>query len=158
MKISRPIIIVLILVAFKGNAQDPVQWSFDTASITLEEVSLNFSADIEPGWKLYAPSEDGDAPVTPLSITLNTSPDYKVMEELEEQTTPVQAFDPFFGMEISWYEGTARLSQKIKLRHPRATISGKVVYMACNDRMCLPPRTEVFTLNVRNANWEKKKN
>lgn len=157
MKNSKPVILILILVAFIGNAQEPVQWSFDTTTKN-GEVILQAKAVIEPGWKLYAPSASNDVPVTPLSVSITPSADYETLGDWEEQTTPVLAFDPFFGMEISWHEDTARLSQKVKLRHPRTTITGEVVYMACNDRMCLPPRTEVFTLNVRNANLGKEKN
>lgn len=50
-------------------------------------------------------------------------------------------------MEISWHEKQAVFKKRIKFSQP-VTITGSVEFMVCNDRKCLPPTEEEFSVSV----------
>lgn len=53
--------------------------------------------------------------------------------------------DPIFEMEVKFFEGTAKFSQKVKLTGGNYLITGYLEYGACNDQNCLPPTSVDFS-------------
>ena len=53
--------------------------------------------------------------------------------------------DPIFEMEVKFFEGTAKFSQKVKLTGGDYLITGYLEFGACNDQNCLPPTSIDFS-------------
>ncbi|CDA71008.1 cytochrome C biogenesis protein transmembrane region [Phocaeicola coprocola CAG:162] len=53
--------------------------------------------------------------------------------------------DPIFEMEVKFFEGTAKFSQKVKLTGGDYLITGYLEFGACNDQNCLPPTSVDFS-------------
>lgn len=49
-------------------------------------------------------------------------------------------------MEVKFFEGTAKFSQKVKLTGGNYLITGYLEYGACNDQNCLPPTSVDFLI------------
>ena len=60
-----------------------------------------------------------------------------------------KSFDKNFNSVLKFYTNKVDFVQKVKVKSSVATVvKGKVNFMVCNDRQCLPPRDVPFTINV----------
>ncbi|WP_303394971.1 protein-disulfide reductase DsbD family protein, partial [Phocaeicola coprocola] len=57
----------------------------------------------------------------------------------------IKQMDPIFEMEVKFFEGTAKFSQKVKLTGGDYLITGYLEFGACNDQNCLPPTSVDFS-------------
>ncbi|HET6566914.1 MAG TPA: cytochrome c biogenesis protein CcdA [Rhodothermales bacterium] len=127
----------------QGPATDYVEWSseIEPAEVALGgSATLHLHADIADGWHMYAldsppPTKALKVELDPLAPGITAAP--------FEQTTPEQGFDPNFGLTVRYFERQADLSTTVAVSQTAVpgehAISGKILFMICNDRMCLPP-------------------
>lgn len=143
-------LILTLALAATTMAQAPrdvvVRWS---ASVPSDEtiaagelVEVVLTAEIEPGWKMYALTQVGAGPQ---ALTITTAPGSTVrIEGNVVAPLPFSAFDPTFNTEARYHAETAAFY--VPLRIP-STAAGRLVaeldatYQACTDRVCLPPTT-----------------
>ncbi len=122
---------------------EPVKWQF---SIN-DKSEILFQATIDKDWHLY----DMNLPEGgPISMTF----DYSTIEGAEltgKMTTGskvISQYDNIFSLELRWFDQSAIFIQPINITDPeKFNISGEVTFMACNDKMCLPPTSEAFEFN-----------
>lgn len=105
---------------------------------------LRVGAELEAGWKMYAP--DSPRPSYGARLQFDELPvGIETIGELE-QSTPIEAFDPFFEATVRYYEREAAFSLPLRVAPDASvgerSIGGSVIFMICNDLLCLPP-TEV---------------
>lgn len=98
---------------------------------------------MDQGWHVYSTDlQEGG----PTSATFNI--DKIEGAELVGKLTPVgkeiKQMDPIFDMEVKFFEGTAKFSQKVKLTGGNYLVTGYLEYGACNDQNCLPPTSVDF--------------
>ena len=128
--------------------QAPVKWTFAAVELPNGQVRIDMMATIETGWHVYAtelPSDDG--PIA-TSIIVAPGPQFTIVGTPTEPE-PDKAYDPNFAMTVHHHSTKATFSQMIARRKPGSfTITGSVEYMACNDRMCLPPVTVPFSVDI----------
>ena len=112
------------------------------------DVVVEVTAVCDTGWHIYALQlEREDGPI-PTSIRITPSRLYSVLDSLHAPVPDI-AYDPNFAMELGTYSGTATFTSLLRRQGKAAfTITGEVEYMCCNERTCLPPRTEPFTVEV----------
>ncbi len=144
--------ILLFVFAIGVNAQDPVKWRLDAAQAKAErsekgqriEVSLN--AAIEEGWHLYALDQPAGGPVATTIKATEASP-WKVEGEIKSPK-PIVRPDPNFTVDGKPLE-TRSFTNEVSFKVPLAaaadaateSVSLDVRFQACNDSLCLPPRT-----------------
>ena len=120
------------------SQQNPVSWN-----ITLNESIINFNANIEKDWHLYAvymPSPN-DGPL-PTLFEFDSSNAY-FLKDSTIQKEPITHFDADFGVEVSYYEDQALFKQPIKIIEKSSfTINGLISYMCCNNETCIPLEKE----------------
>ncbi|MBQ0056252.1 MAG: thioredoxin family protein [Bacteroidales bacterium] len=138
---------LLVMIAAYAMAQmvDPVKWKTAIAT-SGDEMTVSFVAAIDDTWHLYSTDSPEDGPQ-------RTEFHYETMTGLEplgEATltagTPITHMDDAFGMELTYYEGSATFSQTFKVTGSEWTLSGYVFFMSCNDGMCTPPTRFEFAL------------
>jgi DsbC/DsbD-like thiol-disulfide interchange protein len=149
--------ILLLALGATTMAQAPrevvVRWTASVPSdavITAGElVEVVLTAAIEPGWKMYALTQEGAGPQ---ALTITTAPGSTVrIEGNVVAPLPFSAFDPTFNIEARYHSETATFY--VPLRVP-ATAAGRLVaeldatYQACTDRACLPPTTERIPVSL----------
>ncbi len=102
-----------------------------------DEVALEVTLEIDPGWHVYGAREEtgspvrltlvGDGPLTPVGTAMIPDGDAHTA----------------FGIESFEIHGTARLSQQLKVpadaKPGKIEVKARVDYMACDEQMCDPP-------------------
>ena len=138
--------LLLVLTHFFINAQiiEPIKWSFDSRQ-NGNEVELIFKAKIEPKWHLYDTYLPEGGPIA-TQLVFEDSTLFEFVGELLKEPQPVQKYDEIFMMNLRFFSDEATLTQKIRLKQNEPVdISGYVLFMGCDDEMCLPPNEAEFT-------------
>jgi len=136
-----------ILVGFGAHAQieSPVKWSYAAKKISSTEAVVFLRATIQDGWHIYSLNVKEGGPIK-TSFTFSPSKQYSLVGEPSEPT-PVTKFETAFNMNVSYFEKSVTFQQKIKLKSAKASVvTGKLEYMTCNDKKCLPPDDIDFSI------------
>jgi DsbC/DsbD-like thiol-disulfide interchange protein len=141
-------VIVIALFAFKTQAQilTPVHWSYGAKRINATEAVVFLRATLDPGWHVYSQNVKDGGPVK-TSFSFNPSKEYQIIGATIEPT-PITRNEKVFGMDVSFFETSVIFQQKIRLKTKQTTVTGKLEYMTCNDRQCLPPEDIDFSIPV----------
>ncbi|MFQ5739734.1 MAG: protein-disulfide reductase DsbD family protein [Acidobacteriota bacterium] len=110
-------------------------------------------AEIQEGWHLYALTKypRGVPAPQPTTIVIPPNSVFRGVDPVQ-QPAPKVSFDPNFEINTEYFEKNADF--KIPIRVSSSTAAGeyslslKVRYMACNDRLCLPPQTKALSADV----------
>jgi hypothetical protein len=149
-KMKKTVLAILMVLAIgTTNAQilNPVQWVYSAKKIDDKTYEIHLTALIDSKWHIYA-QDCGEGPV-PTKFTFTANPLLSLMGKVKEVGKLQQAFDNNFNSLLKYYETQVDFVQKIKVRSAAATVlKGKVSFMICNDRQCLPPRDVPFSINV----------
>jgi DsbC/DsbD-like thiol-disulfide interchange protein len=153
-----PLILLLAAVALLGSsaaqaqesAPQPVHWTatFKAAPPTLrpgQKVTLNLTASIDSGWHVYALTQPPDSPVIATQITVPDGQPLALSGDIEAPQAESK-MDPTIGKRTAFYEDSASFALPLKVNkkaHPgKHSFEVDVRFQACNDRLCLPPRTQ----------------
>ena len=130
---------------------DPVQWTMElepAGSAAGDRVVGHLTARIEDGWHLYSATVAVRQIAT--RVTLQENP--AVAEWKVYQPKPLVQFDPNSQQESELYEHEALFLIEAVLKPDAAAgsseLQAKVRYSACNDRVCLPPKTKTATATL----------
>jgi len=149
----RKILFVTILfigvLTLSAGAQilTPVHWSYAAKKINDREAVIFMRASIEDNWHLYAQYVKEGGPVK-TTFTFNRPAGYDLNGPTTEPT-PFTRYEKVFNMEVSFFEHEVVFQQKIKLRANNIVVKGKVTFMTCNDKQCLPPEEVTFSIPVK---------
>jgi DsbC/DsbD-like thiol-disulfide interchange protein len=155
---AAPLILLLTAAALLGfsaaqaqeSAPQPVHWTakFETALRTLQpgqKVTLNLTAAIDSGWHVYALSQPPDSPAIATQITVPDGQPLALSGDIEEPQAESK-MDPTIGKRTAFYEDSASFALPLrvnkKARPGKRNFELDVRFQACNDRLCLPPRTQ----------------
>ncbi|MCI1751323.1 MAG: hypothetical protein LKM36_00215 [Flavobacteriales bacterium] len=137
------------MAAMPVLAGGPVSWTAKAVPASNGDVVVEITAACESGWHIYALHlEREDGPI-PTSIRITPDRQFYVVDSLKAPAPDV-AYDPNFAMELGTYSGTVTFTSVLHRQGKAAfKITGEVEYMCCNDKTCLPPSTEPFTVEVQ---------
>lgn len=140
---------LVCLIATSVNAQDSGKVEISTAIAPVKNEANHFlidvSLEIKEGWHIYADvPADNPSPVTTLDLQLPAG-----VEAVGPWNRPLGVPDPQ-DPQIKLLEGFVSYSQKIKLDAGAAgkKIELKVGYQACNDKLCMPPKTQNLMIEL----------
>jgi thiol:disulfide interchange protein DsbD len=137
-----------------AQGENPILWSL-RAPGDLEvkpggRFDLELTAAIQDGWHLYSTSQPPGGP-TPTRITVPPGQPFR-LEAAPAGPEPKREHDPNFGMETEFYDGAAAFVVPIAVAPdaPGGTqkVEVHVRFQTCNDRLCLPPRTDKLVAQV----------
>lgn len=138
---------LLLTASAYSQILEPVKWSYSVKKTSAATATIFIKATIDKGWHLYSQVARTGGP-TPTAFTFQVSKGFELTGKTIEQK-PITMFEPVFFMEIGYFENTAIFQQKLKLKGKNVTVKGKVEYMACNDKMCLPPTEREFNIHIK---------
>lgn len=149
MKKTTLILSLLICSAFGAFAQleNPVKWSYAAKKINKTEAIVYLKASIDQGWHLYSQNLKPGGPNKTI-FTFTKSKDYVAVGATTEPK-PITKFEAVFKMDVSYFENNVVFQQKIKLNKPTTAVKGKVEFMVCNDKSCLPPEEVEFSIPIK---------
>lgn len=130
----------------QAQIQTPVKWSYAAKKLNAKEAVLYLKADLNTGWHIYSmhPSEGG--PVS-TAFKFVSSKEYSILGDVIEPK-PIRKREKTFDMYVFYFEKSVIFQQKIQLNENETTVKGKILFMACNDKMCLTPNEVSFSIPV----------
>ncbi|MBL7964503.1 MAG: hypothetical protein JNM31_11755 [Flavobacteriales bacterium] len=146
---ERPLILFLpLLLAFSGGDKPPVSWSISTEEVGQERVKLTIAASVKKGWHIYAMEQERDDGPLPTEFSFAPSAAFGLVGDVREPA-PASHFDANFGMTVRSHEGYVTYEALLQRRTSDAfSVELHVEYMACDDRMCLPPLKVPLRVNI----------
>jgi thiol:disulfide interchange protein len=132
-----------------GSALErPATWSMTAELVpgSPDRLRLVLGAEVEQGWYLYALSQPPGGP-QPLEIHLPRGSGFRIYGEImapRPRTFPDRAFNLF----TSIHRGSVSFTVPATAEAPSLEgreVTAHVLYQTCNERYCLPPRTDTVT-------------
>ncbi|MCI6856464.1 MAG: thioredoxin family protein [Bacteroidales bacterium] len=148
MKLSKTVIfsfLLMLLSAATAWAQPAqhVKWNIKFEKRSATEGVVNFVAEIDNGWHLYATRLPEGGPV-PTQVKWTELQGVNLVGELVEETPAHTEIDEIFHLKLGWWTDRAVISQKVQITDDSYTIRGSLRYMACGHGTCQSPQNETF--------------
>jgi hypothetical protein len=160
MKFLKQLLFLLFIsfASFNGNSQnlagsakqapDPVKWeaTYHAASAGTGEIKIK--ALLDPEWHIYSQKPSADGPI-PTSFVYELPAGTSLADTTMEGKADA-LYSEAFKTKVYSFTKEAIVSQKINFTNkPYGELVIKVEYMACNDKMCLPPKTITLKVNIK---------
>ena len=146
-KILALALFAFISVGVSAQSTKQVKWSFTTKKIDDKTYEVMMTANINGNYHRYAQNA-GEGPV-PTSFAFNRNPLLQLDGKVKEVGNIKKVYEDAFGSEVRFYEKTVSFIQQVKVRgSAKNNLAGKVEFMVCNDKECLPPATVDFNVNI----------
>jgi len=127
---------------------DPIEWDYDKEKIDDNTYMLTFAAHLDDGWYIYSQHLDEGGPV-PTTFTFNKDKGITLIDSVKETSEHMSSgYDSIFGMELTKYAQKVEFQQKVELSSADQPVTGKIEFMVCDDKRCLPPETTEFAFNT----------
>ncbi|MBC6110190.1 protein-disulfide reductase DsbD N-terminal domain-containing protein [Pedobacter fastidiosus] len=148
----KKITLVLSMVLFPiagafAQIEKPVTWSYAAKKVSKTEAVLYIKATIEDKWHIYSQNIKDGGPVK-TTFSFSPSKDFGLVGKTTEPKAVVK-YESTFKMNVSYFENSVIFQQKIKLNKATTVVKGKVEFMVCNDKQCLPPEEVEFSVPVK---------
>lgn len=127
------------------KAESPVNWQFSAKKLDNGDYRLEAKAVLSGGYHIWAQDPGGDGTLIPTSFTAGQIQNGKWIGDWKEIETPkVQKLDYVDGA-VRYHEKTVTFTRDFKAKSGDQ-IKGSVQYQSCNERMCLPPAIQNFSV------------
>ncbi len=138
------LLMALFCLPMFAQMQDPVQFKTEWKEISATEAEFVFTGTIDAGWHVYS-TELGDGGPTSATFNIDEIKGAELVGKLTPGAGEIDKMDPIFGMQVRYFEKSAKFTQKVKLTGGDYVIKGYLEYGACNDENCLPPTAVDFS-------------
>jgi thiol:disulfide interchange protein DsbD len=117
-----------------------------------EHARVIMDLQIHQGWHVFSVIP-GEGDFAPIPTTLTLEDESLILIGPVYESNPITAPDSVLDMVLSYHEEKVTFFQNIQIPEnlTGGTVlnkSGKLSYQACSDRVCLPPRTDQFSLKI----------
>lgn len=131
-----------------AQSSKEVSWTYSSKKISDKTYEIHMTATIGGNYHLYAQEVGGDGPI-PTAFTFTKSPLLDFDGKTKEKGQLIKKFESAWNHDVNYYEKTVDFVQVVKLKsNVKTSLNGKVEFMVCNDRECLPPATVDIKVNV----------
>lgn len=133
----------LLTIGVQAQIIEPVKWKTEFKKLSDSEAEIVFTAVVDKGWHVYSVNLPDDGP-TSLTFNIEKISGAELQGNLILRSKPITQYDKLFEMELSYFENTAVVAQKVKLTGGNYEVAGYLEYGACDDESCLPPTAVEF--------------
>ena len=142
---------ILLIIAGQAFSQikDPVKWSFSSKKINETTFEVSLVATVDPSWHIYSQTTPDGGP-TPTTISFSKNPLLNLEGTAKEVGKLEQKHEPLFGVDVKQFSNKVEFVQTVTLKaKAKTTINGTIEFMTCNNRECLPPTTQSFSVALK---------
>jgi len=139
--------IYFCLTGFLIVCQENVQWKAEVSGRNEKLLSIQITAEIEPGWHLYSAQTPKNAGPIPVGFEVQKNRFVKIKEPFVEKTKAIKKFDANFDSDVYIFEDKFQGEFKVKSKND-TILNMTVTYMICNEVMCLPPVDEILSIKL----------
>lgn len=133
---------------FHAQIKEKISWQQQVKDLGNNEFEVQFIANLENGWHVYS-LDNASEDIYPTLFTLEKNSNYKTLTKLQANGKKKTEFSKAFNTNLSTFEGKIVYSQKIKaLTDKPFTIDANVEYQVCDDKMCLAPESEIYSVKI----------
>jgi thiol:disulfide interchange protein DsbD len=148
-KILTFLIALFTISVVHAQVQDPVKWNYSATKKSDKEYILTIDAALPAAWHIYSINTPPDGPV-PTSISFKKNPLVTLNGAVKESGKLKSEHDEIFGVDVKYYADKVQYTQNVKLKSAvKTNVSGTIKYMVCNDKLCLPPKTIPFNIQLQ---------
>lgn len=138
---------LLLFVCCTSAQQNVIEWSFSSKNISGNLYEIKLTATLKKGWHIYS-QHPGDGPV-PTSVSFTRSPLLESKGGIKETGKIKFEKSDIFNSEIRYYENDVTITQNVSVKfNIKTSIKGKVEFMVCDNKQCLPPETVEFSIKL----------
>src|SRR6185436_4546402 len=124
-----------------------VKWTYSAKKIAEKTYEVHLTANVNGNYHMYA-QEGGDGPIS-TTFTFAKNPLVALQNKPKEVGKMKKVYEEAFKSEVRYYEKSVEFVQLVKLKgNAKTTLAGKVEFMVCNEKQCLPPSEVDFSVNV----------
>ncbi len=132
-----------------AQVRAPVKWSYRAVPKGPGRYEVVVRAVIEKGWHLYSQSTPDGGPI-PTAFQFTRNPLVTMTGPVKELGKMEKHHEKLFGVDVHQYSNEVSFVQVLTVKGKvRTNLSGSVEYMVCNDKECLPPAREAFSVELR---------
>ena len=145
------LMMMFLLAGFLASAQvqNPVKWSYKLKKVNATTYEVHITATIDKGWHVYSQTTPDGGPV-PTTIKFSKNPLITLVGAAKEVGKLEQRQEELFGVDVKQFSNSVNFIQTIKVKAAvKTAVTGSVEFMVCNDRECLPPTTNKFSLPIQ---------
>jgi hypothetical protein len=145
--------LLLALIVLSGTlaiaqSSKQVNWVYSAKKVADKTYEIHMTATIGGDYHLYAQDAGGDGPI-PTTFSFTKSPLLALDGAVKEKGQIVKKFESAWNHNVNYYEKTVDFVQVVKLKsNVKTTLAGKVEFMVCNDKECLPPADVDIKVNI----------
>ena len=140
---------LVVLNVVNAQVKNPVQWAFSAKKINATTYEVHLTATIENGWHVYSQTTPEGGPV-PTSIEFAKNPLLVVDGRATEIGKLEEHHEPLFGVDVKQFSNKVVFVQQVKVKgKAKTSLSGSLDFMTCNNRECLPPKTQKFSIALK---------
>jgi hypothetical protein len=131
-----------------AQSSKQVQWNYTVKKIADKTYEVHLFATISGDYHLYAQDAGGEGPVA-TAFTFSPNPLIVLNGKVKEEGKLISKYETAWKHDVKYYEKTVDFVQVIKLKaNVKTDLAGKVEFMVCNDKQCLPPADVEIKVNV----------
>jgi len=142
--------VFLLMTAQIGLAQSSkqVQWSYSAKKISDKVYEVHMTATINGDYHLYAQDAGGEGPVA-TTFTFTKNPLTVFDGKIKENGKQIKKFETAWKHDVKYFENKVDFVQVVKLKaNVKTSLAGRVEFMVCNDKQCLPPSEVEINVNI----------
>lgn len=147
-KISMKMTLSLLSLIFSNVLFAQINWNYSAKKIADKTYEVHITATVNEPWHIYSQTTPDGGPVA-TEIIFNKNPLIINTGKPKELGKMKEKHEDVFGVDVRYYEGKVDFVQVIKLKsNVKTNLSGRVEFMLCNDRECMPPKTVQFSIRL----------
>ena len=139
---------ILFIQVLIAQSSKEVQWTYSAKKIADKMYEVHMMATINGDYHLYSQDVGGEGPVA-TSFSFTKSPLLALDGKVRESGKLIKKFETAWSHDVRYYEKNVDFVQVVKLKsNLKTNLAGKVEFMVCNDKKCLPPAEVEIKVNV----------
>jgi len=131
-----------------GQSEKMVKWNYSISKIADKTYEVHMTANIIGDYHLYAQNVGVEGPL-PTTFTFTRNPLITLNGNVKEVGKLIKKYESVWSGSVNYYEKTVDFIQVIKLKaNVKTNLNGKVEFMVCDDKKCLPPGDVEIKLSI----------
>jgi thiol:disulfide interchange protein DsbD len=147
-KLLLPAFLLMAANMVMAQSSKQVQWAYSTKKISDKMYEVHMTATINGDYHLYAQDAGGEGPVA-TTFTFTKNPLTVLDGKVKENGKQIKKFETAWKHDVRYFESKVDFVQVVKLKaNVKTSLAGKVEFMVCNDKQCLPPSEVEINVNI----------
>lgn len=148
-KILVALVLSLVSLFSFGQVKNPVSWTYSAKKINEATYEVSLTATLQQGWHIYSQTTPEGGP-TPTFFSFSKNPLLSLEGNVKEVGKLEQKNEPLFGVDVKQFSNKVVFVQLVKVKSKAKTsLSGNLEFMTCNNKECLPPQTQKFSIALK---------